>query len=215
MLPRAGRTPLPSPQHVEDWIEGADMSQTVYNSVMDSSTGGSNSWALTSTEWLSRGTHCTGDREMKEDELASWVVARARQVESMTGRLDLALLTLEYAKRAGLGASPELRECAAIVGELHGAVYDGGHWPVSLTEYEMMSDHSKFGLLLTERVGQSDLDAGKSEAVFRRTIGALRSRGIPFLRRIADGATASEGADGATASLAGADDATASSVERP
>ena len=200
LVPAIGQSPLPNPHVARDWLEEPAAVHHVFDRLMKTTelaapSGKDNAAMLTSTEWLSRASHGGGDmREITEEEVVSCIVARARMIETVSGRLDLASQTLANAKTLGIRDSERLCALSVIIDELYSAVYGGGHWRLSLTEYEMMSDFAKFNLLMRDirrpttdaSVGGEENEIGKGEESGSgvKTVQALRSRAIPFLRRL-------------------------------
>ncbi|KAL9237446.1 hypothetical protein vseg_011993 [Gypsophila vaccaria] len=159
-----GRSPPSSTSLREkDWVECEDMVEYIKNLPENDERS-----MLIRTEPVIK--QLSGNSWPSTNEILLWYKGRAREIDTFSGQLENSICLLDYGCRKGLY---ELQQFLDDVSYLQQLIYSEGsddeiHCPISLVDWEHLSDYEKF---------KSMLKGVKEEDVIER----LRARAIPFM----------------------------------
>ncbi|XP_021753504.1 MAG2-interacting protein 2-like [Chenopodium quinoa] len=159
-----GRAPPPvTPLRERDWVECEDMLE--YIRKLPKTDGRA---VLIKTEPIIKQLY--GISWPSTSEILIWYKERAQEIDKLSGQLENSICLIDYGCRRGMY---ELQQFLDDVWYLQQLVYSEGiddemHCPISLIEWEHMSDYEKFKTILK---------GVKEESIVER----LRFRAIPFM----------------------------------
>lgn len=147
-----------------DWVECEDMLEYIRN--MPDNDGRS---VLIRTEPVIK--QLSGISWPSTDEMLIWYKERAQEIDTFSGQLENSICLIEYGCRRGMY---ELQQFLDDISYLQQLVYSEGnddemHSPISLIEWEHLSDYEKFKTMLK---------GVKEDNIVEK----LRVRAIPFMK---------------------------------